>query len=143
MFQPATSRAKHRDTSRTHTDAPASCESRRQFIVQQACVAIHLRSTNAVRCSATRGVSLQAGLAGVLSRILFDHHITHITHLAAASRRIVHLPLSLSIPIHFRHIGPCSVACAALPCPCALEFPLSLPIARNSHFSPDLRHGAW
>ena len=88
---------------------------------------------------------------GVLSR---GHHAMSWSHPIAShhislsregtSKSPSHSLTCLSLPIPFRHIGPCPVACSALPCPCVPEFPLSRPIAQAqfAHLSPDLRHGA-
>lgn len=98
-------------------------------------------------CSSSSREAREAGQMWASYRtshaIIPSRPITSPLSREGTSRPLTHLT-SLSLPIPFRHIGPCPVACSALPCPCVPEFPLSRPIAQAqfAHLSPDLRHGA-
>lgn len=116
------------------TQAPCKQARRRRLgrrprrVSQQPCAQFPWRMETEVQNTNvdSRREARQAGRVGVLSRTSFDP----ITLLSPVRTRSTHTFLYTSLPIPFRHIGPCSAACSALPCPCVPKFPLSLPIAQ-------------
>ena len=99
-----------------------------------------------------QGKARRAGrVGGVLSRAshpIQSHHISRRPRTRRKNSLTTTIPTSLPIP--FRHIGPCSAACSALPGPCCEpEFPLSLPIAqaaqiiRTPNFTPLPGSPSW
>jgi hypothetical protein len=93
---------------------------------------IVVRGTNRTYLDSRREARQAGQSVGVLSHpmpsshyyCIPSHHISRRRHAREGRSRFSSLPAP-SLPIPFRHIGSCSAACSALPCPCVPEFPLS------------------
>lgn len=141
MFQPATSRRRHRDTSSTQTGALALSGSQRQNIVQQACAIVRVKSTKvATRRAAARSQSSSwACLLAWASSYLASfpsHHTSRRREPTYSSSR------SLSLSAHtYTYLYPSSILGHApwhtlsCPPPACLNFPYLCQL-HNSHPLP-------